>query len=182
MASIDPQPRSGATLDLEAIRSRWEDVVEGDSVWEWSSNLHWIIDRDLPDLLAELDRLRSDLAECYRLTGADPDGNEDWRLAPHAVSEVKRLRAEEDAAVDVICAIRDVLPAELVSPPAWDDSDLPAKVSLLRSERDLYRDAIRQHRDHDFAADPTVSKVATFREMREVNERLWAALDFGGVA
>lgn len=37
------------------------------------------------------------LAECYRLTGADPDGNEDWRLAPHAVAEVRRMRAEHDA-------------------------------------------------------------------------------------
>lgn len=36
------------------------------------------------------------LAECYRLTGADPDGNEDWRLAPGAVQEVARLRKEFD--------------------------------------------------------------------------------------
>lgn len=34
------------------------------------------------------------LAECYRLTGADPDGNEDWRLAEDAVKEVRRLRHE----------------------------------------------------------------------------------------
>lgn len=38
------------------------------------------------------------LAECYRLTGADPDGNEDWRLAPEAVAEVARLRKECDLA------------------------------------------------------------------------------------
>lgn len=30
--------------------------------------------------------LQAALAECYRLTGADPDGNEDWRLAPNAVA------------------------------------------------------------------------------------------------
>lgn len=37
-------------------------------------------------------KLRSQLAECYRLSGADPDDNEDWRLAGHAVAEVRRLR------------------------------------------------------------------------------------------
>jgi phage shock protein A len=47
------------------------------------------------------ERVRSmekQLAECYRLTGADPDGNEDWRLAPHAVEEVRRLREKLDEA------------------------------------------------------------------------------------
>jgi hypothetical protein len=37
------------------------------------------------------------LAECYRQSGADPDGNEDWRIAPFAMREVKRMRAEYDA-------------------------------------------------------------------------------------
>lgn len=36
------------------------------------------------------------LAECYRLTGADPDGNEDWRLASNAIAEVRRLREQAD--------------------------------------------------------------------------------------
>lgn len=40
--------------------------------------------------------LQAALAECYRLTGADPDGNEDWRLAPNAVAEVRRLREQAD--------------------------------------------------------------------------------------
>jgi hypothetical protein len=38
------------------------------------------------------------LAECFRLSGADPDGNEDWRLAGHAVDAVKHLREDYDAA------------------------------------------------------------------------------------
>lgn len=46
---------------------------------------------------AQIDRLTADLAECYRLSGADPDGNEDWRLALRAVEEVRRLRADYDA-------------------------------------------------------------------------------------
>lgn len=45
-------------------------------------------------------QLQKELAECYRLTGADPDGNEDWILAGHAVEEVRRLRDEHDAIED----------------------------------------------------------------------------------
>lgn len=48
-------------------------------------------------LLAMLREAQHSLAECYRLSGADPDGNEDWRLARHAVEEVRRLRADHDA-------------------------------------------------------------------------------------
>lgn len=44
-----------------------------------------------------VERLEKALADCYRATGADPDGNEDWRLAEHALAEVKRLREELDA-------------------------------------------------------------------------------------
>lgn len=51
---------------------------------------------------AEATRLRSDLAECYRLTGADPDGNDDWMLATHAVQAVKELRAEVDELEDEV--------------------------------------------------------------------------------
>lgn len=47
-------------------------------------------------LIMKVVHLEKQLAECYRLTGADPDGNEDWRLAEQAVSEVKRLREEFD--------------------------------------------------------------------------------------
>jgi len=57
---------------------------------------------------AALTRLTSDLAECYRLTGADPDINEDWRLAPYAVVEVQRLRDEHDAAdIALATALRE---------------------------------------------------------------------------
>jgi hypothetical protein len=51
---------------------------------------------DVPALVAEVRRLTADLAECYRLTGADPDGNDDAHLARKAVGAVKRLRAESD--------------------------------------------------------------------------------------
>lgn len=41
-------------------------------------------------------RLEHDLAECFKLTGADPD--EDWKLAQRAVEEVARMRQELDNA------------------------------------------------------------------------------------
>lgn len=49
------------------------------------------------DHAAIVARLQHDLAECFKWSGADSDGNEDWRLAPRAVEEVKRLRADYDA-------------------------------------------------------------------------------------
>jgi hypothetical protein len=44
------------------------------------------------------------LAECYRLSGADDDGNEGWRIAPFAVAEVRRLRVESDAEIERLTA------------------------------------------------------------------------------
>lgn len=41
---------------------------------------------------------RSQLAQCYRLTGSDPDGDSDAHLARHAVQAVKELREEADRA------------------------------------------------------------------------------------
>jgi hypothetical protein len=57
------------------------------------------------------------LATCYRLTGADPDGNEDWRLAKHAVEEVRRLRNESDAEIDRLEAENTRLRAALEELP-----------------------------------------------------------------
>jgi len=36
------------------------------------------------------------LAECYRITGADPDGASDTMLATFATTEVRRLRLDHD--------------------------------------------------------------------------------------
>ena len=58
-----------------------------------------------------IEELQKDLAECFRLSGADPDGNEDWRLAPDAVQEVRRLREESDAADSQVLAIQSQLSA-----------------------------------------------------------------------
>jgi len=56
-----------------------------------------------------IEELQKDLAECFRLSGADPDGNEDWRLAPDAVQEVRRLREESDAADSQVLAAQEAL-------------------------------------------------------------------------
>ena len=45
-------------------------------------------------------RLEHDLAECYRLTGSDPDGDDDRHLAQHAVQAVRELREEGEAKYD----------------------------------------------------------------------------------
>lgn len=41
-------------------------------------------------------RLEQWLGECFEYTRADPDGNEPWRLVPHATKEVQRLRQDHD--------------------------------------------------------------------------------------
>jgi hypothetical protein len=43
-----------------------------------------------------LEEAESALAKIYRITGEDPDGNEDWRLAPQAIEAVTRLRERLD--------------------------------------------------------------------------------------
>lgn len=48
-----------------------------------------------------VEQLEAWLAECYKLSGADPDGNENWRLAPHAVHAVGELRKDHDKAIGV---------------------------------------------------------------------------------
>jgi hypothetical protein len=53
-----------------------------------------IRNRELEATIREKD---AQLAECFRLSGADPDGDEDARLAAHAVAEVRRLRDESDS-------------------------------------------------------------------------------------
>jgi hypothetical protein len=48
------------------------------------------------DLLATLDAAVAELAACHNATGADPDGDEDWRLAHRALAEVQSMRKERD--------------------------------------------------------------------------------------
>jgi hypothetical protein len=51
--------------------------------------------------------LRDQLGQCFRLSGADPDGNENWRLAPRAVDAVRQLRADYDETCDEAEKLRE---------------------------------------------------------------------------
>jgi len=55
-------------------------------------------------------------AECYRLSGADPDGNEDWRLAPLAVEEVRRLRQDSDKSAAEVLRLEAQLAERTANP------------------------------------------------------------------
>ena len=58
-------------------------------------------------LVAERDEARRMLAECYVLSGADPDGD-DWRhLWQTAVAEVRQTMEEHRAEVEALVAERD---------------------------------------------------------------------------
>lgn len=52
------------------------------------------------------------LAKCYRLSGADPDGDEDAMLARHAVQAVRELREESDANGEEELALREKAEAD----------------------------------------------------------------------
>ncbi len=51
----------------------------------------------------------SDLAECYRWTGADTDGSHAKVLAPYAVREVRDLRERHEASEAKVEALEGVL-------------------------------------------------------------------------
>ena len=54
----------------------------------------------LRDQEAEIARHVKVLADCFRMAGADPDGNEDWRIAPDALRAVTDLRRDYDEVMD----------------------------------------------------------------------------------
>jgi hypothetical protein len=103
--------------------------------------------------------LRDQLAECFCLSGADPDGNENWRLAPSAVDAVRQLRADYDEACDEAERLRErvaELERELQETKAaakkWVESEdlelfntraeldrLRAECEALRADAERYR-------------------------------------------
>lgn len=81
-------------------------------------------------------RLTADLAECYRISGADPDGDSDEHLAKHAVQAVKELReecTEEGERADRLQATLDAL--------VGDDAVEAAVAAVYRP---AYRNAIKR--------------------------------------
>jgi hypothetical protein len=74
----------------EMTRAFWRGSCDPDEVELRQLRLY---EADLMERAATaLERQIADLAECYRMTGADPDSNEDWRLAGEAVQAVAELR------------------------------------------------------------------------------------------
>jgi hypothetical protein len=97
-------------------------------------------DEKVSILTAQIAALHTMLADCYRWSGADPDGNEDWRLAPHAVEEVKRLREESDAEIAALTkqlAERDAVIRQLGTSAAermYAELELGDKVKALTKQ------------------------------------------------
>lgn len=89
---------------LEAHQASGESCAECDAKPYKLTAAHereWVAKYDrVLALLAALTVCQQQLAECYRLTGADPDGNTDAALAPYAVAEVKRMREELEQEID----------------------------------------------------------------------------------
>ncbi len=85
------------------------------------SDEYEVIERpvEIQDAIAEIERLQGLLADCFRESGADTDGNEDWRIAPSAPQEVAVLRKDYDECCEdaerlreALEEIRDRFPAE----------------------------------------------------------------------
>lgn len=82
-------------------------IEHGDNVCELScvylTNDDWqTIRAELLAMDAENVRHVKMLADCFRMAGADPDGNEDWRIAPDALRAVTELRRDYDEACDAM--------------------------------------------------------------------------------
>lgn len=74
--------------------------------------------------------IESELAQCYKLSGADPDDNVDAMLAPRAVEEVKRLRKDYGEACQENEGLRKAL--------ACAQSELEQVKATLRRESDIH--------------------------------------------
>lgn len=77
------------------------------------------------------------LAECYRLTGADPDGAPDAILALEALDEVRRFRKSYDELEEAIAAVGESL----------DWFDAPQGATYAERIDRLYRE-LRSGEDH----------------------------------
>lgn len=75
----------GNHCTYEEVRNEFDHALHDSIEWMLAADLLWAW---------------HSLAECYRLSGADPDGNEDWRLARGAVGAVKELREDYDSLTD----------------------------------------------------------------------------------
>lgn len=140
---------------------------------------------------AEVARLRSDLAECYRITGADPDGDDD-AIARKAVNAVRRLREESDhqgtradefaEEVKTMAGERDAAHAaiELIKTDrrfAQENADwYRVRLGIVMRENDTFAETVKKLRD-DLAEAAGVN-AANLNTLRSVRERV-AELEIG---
>jgi len=81
------------------------------------NELAWRIERLDAEMRKEIEQRNGWLAECYRISGADPSGgmkgdvNEDWRLAQNAVEAVTDFRRDYDEACEEAHQLRAKLAA-----------------------------------------------------------------------
>lgn len=104
-ALADRQGSAGAVEDLSAYPKTYE------VRYFTSDGKGWIRESDcfamIAALLADRDAKDAQLAECFRLAGADTDGDDYApRLAPRAVDAVRQLRADYDEAGDECESLR----------------------------------------------------------------------------
>lgn len=111
----------------QALAAKDAEIADANKDFKWMSQqaATRTAERDealtqLQQVTQERDTLIGQLAECYRLSGADPDGDSDAHLAPYAVQEVRRLREESDA----------------------DNKQLDAKVTRLRDALAITRNSV----------------------------------------
>lgn len=93
--------------------------------------------------------LREQLGQCFRLSGADPDGNENWRIAPRAVDAVRQLREDYDSACDEAERLRERV-AELDAQNKLLSDDLDANEAerdRIRAENEALASCLRECSD-----------------------------------
>lgn len=108
-----------------------------------------------------LDAAIRNLAECFRQTGADPDGNEDWRLARDAVREVTEFRVEYDKLADENIALRAERDAAVARAAEHAErvADRDSLIALLRAEAAALREALTRISSVDLDATHTTAHM-----------------------
>jgi len=126
------------TLTAENVNNPRK-CVEDVLAWQSKLALDPAVSKEAHDLHDALEQAQRSLAECYRLSGADPDGNEDWRLARDAVVEVQRLRREYDEAQ--VMAGREWFRAENADAKGilCEEAQLAAEAKLAKAQQRIAR-------------------------------------------
>lgn len=127
--------RCAQTLEKAGDEVQWDAEASRERLQGYAADVsadHARLQRERDQLDQQVRGLEGRLAECYRLTGSDPDGDSDSMLAQHAVQAVRELREEadkagewEERAVEAERQVRELLSAIHVHGEEWDESYLP---------------------------------------------------------